>query len=102
MAEIISFLGSIASLTGFGLKDVIESKGNAEIQRKLYDSAHPLLVRLQEDTDKLVGYWKLQNWDYESKHLPDYVVSGELAVHHRDRKIRHGEQQFVLSMDLVL
>jgi hypothetical protein len=86
MSEIISFLGSIASLTGFSLKEVIESKKNDTLQRKLFDSSHPLLVRLEEDNDTLVGYWKLQNWDYESKHLPDYAVSGGLAVHHRDRK----------------
>ncbi len=86
MEGIIPLLASIASLTGISIKDILKSRKNKVLQRDIYDSVNPLLVRLQEEDDPLVGYWKLQSWDYTSEHLPNYVVSGGLAVHHRDRK----------------
>lgn len=85
MNEIIGFLGSIASISGMSLKSIVESKNDKNSQRKLFDSAHAILVRMQEDNDPLVGYWRLRNWDYTATHLPEYAVSGGLAVHHKEK-----------------
>jgi len=84
--DIITYLGSISSISGINLLKIINAKDKPNKIRELYDSTRTILTRIEESTDTLVGYWSLKEWDFEVENLPDYTVSGGLAIHHKDRK----------------
>ena len=79
-------LSVIATGTDVSLRlvDLVKARSKGRSLREAFGKVRPILAKLEDPRDPLVGYWRLKYWNFKSVHLPPYQVSGGLAIHLRD------------------
>src|SRR5689334_13385670 len=93
LIDTISLVGSLSSISGLSLKDIFRDR-HASISR-----IRPLLARLEQASDKFIGYWLVREWNTTSAHLLGYHVSGGMAIYHRYPKAPCWEGEIVFTFE---